>query len=171
MSAYLNPAKRPGVAGSEISGGERILIMSTTRRIKELVSLAIVAIAIASNFSACTIAGSDATVDPSGHTVNAGVPDKKSDASKPVDQPAANEVLIVIENFAFVPSEVTIAPGTKVTWINKDEAPHTATSTDKKFNSGGLDTDDRFSFVFNDAGEFPYFCALHPHMTATVTVK
>jgi plastocyanin len=88
-----------------------------------------------------------------------------------VEQPGPNEVQIVIDNFAFVPSEITITPGTKVTWVNKDEAPHTATSTDKKFNSGGLDTDDKWSLVFNDRGEFPYFCALHPHMTATITVK
>jgi plastocyanin len=87
------------------------------------------------------------------------------------EQPAPGEVRIVIEDFVFKPAEITISPGTKVTWINKDEAPHTATSVDKKFNSGGLDTDDKFSYVFNDAGEFPYFCALHPHMKATITVK
>jgi len=87
------------------------------------------------------------------------------------EQREGNEVQIVIENFAFVPSEITIAVGTKITWINKDEAPHTATSTDKKFNTGGLDTDDKYSFVFNEKGEFPYFCALHPHMTANITVK
>ena len=90
-----------------------------------------------------------------------------------VDATDKAEVQIVIENFAFSPSDVTIAPGTKVTWINKDEAPHTATSTgpDKKFNSGGLDTDDKFSFVFNDKGDYPYFCALHPQMKATIKVK
>ena len=87
------------------------------------------------------------------------------------EQPATGEVQIVIENFVFVPSEVTITAGTKVTWINKDEAPHTATSVDKKFNSGGMDTDDKFSFVFNDKGDYAYFCALHPHMKATITVK
>ena len=95
----------------------------------------------------------------------------KSAAPNAVEQPGPNEVQIVIENFAFVPSEITITAGTKVTWINKDEAPHTATSTEKKFNSGGLDTDDKYSFVFNDKGEFPYFCTLHPHMTASITVK
>ena len=121
--------------------------------------------------------------------INAGCSDKTASAAKDAkketatvsykgeaptagtEQPAAGEVQIVIENFVFVPAEVTVAPGTKVTWINKDEAPHTATSTDKKFNSGGLDTDDKFSFVFNDKGEYPYFCALHPHMKATITVK
>jgi plastocyanin len=88
------------------------------------------------------------------------------------EQPAANgEVVVTIQDFVFKPAELTVAPGTKVTWVNKDEAPHTATSVDKKFNSGGLDTDDKFSFVFNDKGEYPYFCALHPQMKATVTVK
>ena len=88
-----------------------------------------------------------------------------------VDATGKSEVQIVIENFVFRPADVTIAPGTKVTWINKDEAPHTATSTDKKFNSGGLDTDDKFSFVFNDKGEYPYICTLHPQMKATIKVK
>ena len=87
------------------------------------------------------------------------------------NQAGENEVQIVIENFAFIPADVTVAPGTKVTWINKDEAPHTATSVDKKFNSGGLDTDDRFSFVFSDKGDYEYFCTLHPHMRAQIKVK
>jgi plastocyanin len=87
------------------------------------------------------------------------------------DQPSANEVQIEIENFVFKPAAITVAPGTKVTWINKDEAPHTATSTEQKFNSGGLDTDDKFSFVFSDKGEYPYFCTLHPHMKAVIKVK
>jgi len=87
------------------------------------------------------------------------------------EQPAKGEVRIVIENFVFTPADVTVAPGTKVTWINKDDAPHTATSVDQKFNSGGLDTDDSFSFVFNDKGEYPYICTLHPQMKATIKVK
>jgi len=88
-----------------------------------------------------------------------------------VDATNRAEVQIVIDNFVFTPSDVTVAPGTKVTWINKDDAPHTATSVDKKFNSGGLDTDDKFSFVFNDKGEYPYICTLHPQMKASIKVK
>ena len=88
-----------------------------------------------------------------------------------VDATGKSEVEITIDNFVFSPSDVTISPGTKVTWVNKDEAPHTATSTDKKFNSGGLDTNDNFSFVFNDKGDYPYICTLHPQMKATIKVK
>jgi plastocyanin len=84
---------------------------------------------------------------------------------------AAAEREIKIENFVFEPAELTVAPGTRVTWVNKDEAPHTATSIDDKFNSGGLDTDDRYTFVFNEKGDFPYFCALHPQMKALVKVR
>jgi plastocyanin len=98
-------------------------------------------------------------------------PNSSSGPSSNAEQPGKDEVQIVIENFVFKPAEITIAPGTKVTWINKDEAPHTATSTDKKFNSGGLDTNDKFSFVFNDKGDYPYFCALHPQMKAQIKVK
>jgi plastocyanin len=100
--------------------------------------------------------------------------DKEMQSAPPqanVDATGESEVQIVIENFVFSPAEVTVTPGTKVTWINKDEAPHTATSIDKKFNSGGLDTDDKFSFVFNDKGDYPYFCTLHPQMKATIKVQ
>jgi plastocyanin len=118
-------------------------------------------------FTACT-SSTDRSAETPGNRKDG--PTFKSSTGG-AEQSEGNEVQIVIENFAFVPSEITIAVGTKITWINKDEAPHTATSTDKKFNTGGLDTDDKYSFVFNEKGEFPYFCALHPHMTANITVK
>ena len=131
--------------------------------------LLVIFCAVAITLGGCTIVGDGSKETPGGR--QDGAASNRLTTVDPVQQPGVNEIQIVIENFAFVPSEVTIAEGTKVTWINKDEAPHTATSTDKKFNTGGLDTDDKYSFVFNDKGEFPYFCALHPHMTASITVK
>jgi plastocyanin len=125
-----------------------------------LILLAIVSIVLAG----CTASDGD-------HSHETTIPNKDADHKIADYQPEKGEVVIEIEDFVFKPSEVTITLGTKVTWINEDEAPHTATSTDKAFNSGGLDTDDKFSFVFNEKGEFPYFCALHPHMKATITVK
>ena len=64
-----------------------------------------------------------------------------------------------------------MAAGTKVTWINHDDVPHTVKSTEKKFLSGTLDTDDKFSFVFTEPGTYPYFCTVHSHMTGTIVVK
>jgi plastocyanin len=82
-------------------------------------------------------------------------------------------VQIVIDNFTYNPAEITITAGTKVTWVNHDDVPHTATSNVKprKFDSGTLDTDDKFSYVFTAPGTYDYFCAVHKHMTARITVK
>ena len=84
---------------------------------------------------------------------------------------AANEV--VIDNFAFNPPTLTVAAGTRVTWVNRVDVPHTATSSAKPrlFHSGTLDTDDHFAHVFTSPGTYEYFCAVHPHMTGRVIVK
>jgi len=78
---------------------------------------------------------------------------------------------IRIDNFTFVPPVVKIAVGTTVTWVNRDDIPHTAVSTEKVFKSKVLDTDDKFSYTFTKAGTFPYFCSLHPKMTGQVVVQ
>src|SRR5258706_14378411 len=147
--------------------------MKMQSNIVRIIKLAIFATAVGIALAGCQSATKD-TGDTGGKRVD-NDPAMQGMQSPPpqanVDATGKNEVQIVIENFAFSPSDVTVTPGTKVTWVNKDEAPHTATSTDKKFNSGGLDTDDKFSFVFNDKGDYPYFCALHPQMKATIKVK
>jgi plastocyanin len=78
---------------------------------------------------------------------------------------------IVIENFSFVPATLVVKAGTTVTWVNRDDAPHTATDTDKRFNSKALDTNDQFSFTFSQPGTYNYYCALHPKMTGQIIVK
>ena len=85
------------------------------------------------------------------------------------EQPAATSV--TIDNFSFTPKEVTVSKGATVTWINHDDVPHTVVSAEKKFKSKALDTDDRFSFTFTDAGTYGYFCSVHPIMTGKVIVK
>ena len=82
---------------------------------------------------------------------------------------AANQV--VIENFSFAPATLTVKAGTKVTWINRDDVPHTVNENDKRFKSGPMDTDDQFSYTFSDQGTFSYFCALHPKMTGQIIVQ
>ena len=78
-----------------------------------------------------------------------------------------------IDNFAFGPATITVAAGTKVTWTNRDDEPHTVTSADdpKLFRSAALDTNDSFSFTFDKPGTYRYFCSIHPQMTAMVVVK
>jgi plastocyanin len=78
---------------------------------------------------------------------------------------------ISIDNFSFTPKEITVAAGTTITWVNRDDVPHTVVSPDKKFRSKALDTDDQFSFTFTDAGTYNYFCSVHPMMTGKIIVK
>ena len=85
--------------------------------------------------------------------------------------PAAKAQAVSIKMFAFTPQVLTVTPGTTVTWTNADEDPHTVTANDRSFHSAALDTDDKFSFTFTKAGEYPYFCSLHPHMTGKIIVK
>lgn len=86
---------------------------------------------------------------------------------------AAAATTVDIDKFAFVPREITVAPGTRVRWTNHDETPHTVTSqaATKVFASPGMDTDDHFEFVFADEGDFAYLCTIHPMMTGVVHVR
>ena len=79
---------------------------------------------------------------------------------------------VKIDNFSFAPGEITIAKGTTVNWVNRDDIPHTVVSDDKTtFKSKPLDTDDNFSYTFTKEGTYTYFCSIHPKMTAKVVVK
>ena len=84
---------------------------------------------------------------------------------------AAPPLQIAITKFAFAPKEITVAPGTKVVWTNKDETPHTVASNDKSFASKGLDTDDTYEHTFDREGDFAYICTVHPFMTGVVHVR
>jgi plastocyanin len=76
-----------------------------------------------------------------------------------------------IDNYMFEPDTITVPIGTTLVWENKDEVPHTVVSLDGTFRSRALDTEDKFSFIFNKAGTFEYFCSLHPQMTGKVVVN
>jgi plastocyanin len=84
----------------------------------------------------------------------------------------AAEPVITIDNFAFTPATLTVPAGTKVSWSNRDDTPHTVFSALRPpaFRSGPLDTGDGFSVVFDKPGTYGYFCSLHPHMQGTVIV-
>ncbi|MCE4059735.1 cupredoxin family copper-binding protein [Pandoraea sputorum] len=78
-----------------------------------------------------------------------------------------------IDNFTFSPATLTVKAGTRVTWTNRDDEPHTVTSSSnpRTFASGALDTDGTFAFTFDKPGTYPYYCAIHPHMTGVIVVK
>ena len=92
-------------------------------------------------------------------------------SSSPVPaQPEAGP-RIEIKAHGYGAPEVTVQPGTTVTWINHDEEPHTVTSTTDVFRSPGIDTDETYSHTFTQPGTYEYFCTLHPLMTGKVVVR
>ncbi|MGQ0609230.1 MAG: cupredoxin domain-containing protein [Chloroflexota bacterium] len=84
---------------------------------------------------------------------------------------------VEIANFAYAQPDITISAGTEVTFTNLDSAPHTVTAgTDDDpmtdvFDSGLLQQGESFTFVFDEPGEYAYFCDRHPPMQGTVTVE
>src|SRR3954447_1975410 len=86
---------------------------------------------------------------------------------------APGSVQVSIDNFTFAPAVLTIAPGTKVTWTNHDDIPHTVTSNQDPahMRSPVLDTDDTYSLTFDKPGTYGFFCSLHPHMQSQVVVR
>lgn len=82
----------------------------------------------------------------------------------------ADDTSVTIDNFTFAPAQLTVKVGTTVTWTNHDDIPHTVVSAGK-FRSKTLDTDNSFSFTFTAAGDYTYFCSLHPHMTGMIKVE
>lgn len=79
---------------------------------------------------------------------------------------------IEIKDFAFNPQTLTVKAGEKITWINRDEEPHTIVSVEKQFKkSSALDTDQEFTITAGAPGTYTYFCSVHPQMTGTIVVE
>ncbi len=83
---------------------------------------------------------------------------------------AVRSAKVEIEDFAYDPDPVTIAAGGKVTWINRDSAPHTATAEDGSFDTGTLEEGKLKSETFKEPGTYAYICSIHPQMHGTVEV-
>ena len=79
---------------------------------------------------------------------------------------------IEIKDFAFNPQTLTVKSGEKITWVNRDEEPHTVVSVEKQFKkSSALDTDQEFTITAGAPGIYTYFCSVHPKMTGTIVVE
>ena len=83
----------------------------------------------------------------------------------------------------YIPYQVSVDVGGEVTWMNVDGQPHTVTSgltpfpgidgdgPSGVFDSGLFMPDESFSHQFESAGEFPYYCIVHPWMEGVVIVQ
>jgi plastocyanin len=86
-------------------------------------------------------------------------------------------VEVLLDIIDFTHQSATVPVGATVTWTNQDTVPHTTTagtppsSPSGEWNSGTMSLGQTFSHEFTEAGEFPYFCTIHPDMTGTITVE
>ena len=78
---------------------------------------------------------------------------------------------VTIDNFSFTPPTITVKVGTRITWTNRDDIPHTVVSEDLSFRSKTLDTDQTFTFTPTKPGTYAYSCSIHPKMTGKVVVE
>lgn len=68
--------------------------------------------------------------------------------------------------FRFSPAVLTVRPGDKITWTNRDIVPHTATSVDGSWDTGHLDKDASHTIEVAEGMNARYFCRYHPSMKA-----
>jgi len=97
------------------------------------------------------------------------------DCKIPISSPAVGTVIVFIRNFAFIPQQVSIKRGTKVTWVNCDDPgteSHSSSSDVGLWDSPLLAPGDFYSRTFNDptGTVFSYHCVPHPFMTGTVNI-
>lgn len=93
----------------------------------------------------------------------------KSSTSDTTSKPGANEVWI--QGTSFNPTPITVAPGTTITWTNKDGIAHTVTSDNVLFDSSTINPNGTFSRQFPAVGTFNYHCTIHSSMLGKVIVQ
>jgi plastocyanin len=83
----------------------------------------------------------------------------------------ADSTKITVKDFTFMPTPLTVKTGSTVTWTNLDDEPHTVVSDTGLFKSGGMDTNESFSFKFDKPGTYHFACSIHPRMVGTIVVQ
>ena len=78
---------------------------------------------------------------------------------------------IVVKDFMFMPMSLTVSAGSTVTWANMDDEPHTVVSNTGLFRSAAMDTNESFSFKFEQPGTYHFTCSIHPRMAGTIVVQ
>src|ERR671919_1683021 len=124
------------------------------------------------NATTTTAGGANATTGITGNTTGTGTTGGEGGGTSVSIVPGSSS----LTTDAYQPNPVQVAVGDTVTWTNDDAQPHTATSgqnatPDGTFDSSIMAPGATFEHTFTEAGEYPYFCLLHPNMVGTVSVS
>jgi plastocyanin len=146
-------------------------ITARTGPIIAILTVLVLGIASCGGGDATTAAEEGATAAEEGaESVETELESEPQESAPPPSGNAPRSEKVEIVNFAYNPDPVTIQEGGKVIWINRDSAPHTATADDGSFDTGELQEGKLKSETFKEAGEFTYFCSIHPNMHGTIRV-
>lgn len=94
----------------------------------------------------------------------------RNTSDSPVVQGSA-QASVRIEDFAFQPGNLQVPVGATVTWTNADSAPHDATARGAGWKTGRLSDGDSDTLTFDRAGDYDYYCSIHPSMKAKLVVR
>jgi len=78
---------------------------------------------------------------------------------------------VAIRDFTFTPGNLQVPVGARVTWTNYDDAPHSAKAKDGTWDTGILSKGESKALTFDKAGDFTYYCTVHPSMVARLQVR
>jgi plastocyanin len=93
------------------------------------------------------------------------------EAGEATDDGAASSAELVIVDFGFQPDTLDVEAGAGIEVVNEDAATHTVTADDGSFDIRLEGGGNRVTFSVDDAGTYPFACALHPSMTGTIVVN
>lgn len=117
--------------------------------------------------AACSSSGSATST-----TATTAAPSSSTASSGGASSGATAAHTISIQNFAFSPSTITVAPGATVTVTNHDQVAHTITSAKGGFNTGDIAAGQSKTFTApNTPGSYSYICSIHQYMTGTLVVS
>jgi len=124
-------------------------------------------------FAAIAVAQSS----PEGLDANQNTTGVQNSTSAPATAPAESAApvpnsttTVDIRDRAFDPSQLNVAPGTTVRFVNNDTEPHTATADNGLFDTGVLQPGSSFDVFLDGSGTVTYHCELHPDMKGSVVV-
>jgi plastocyanin len=84
---------------------------------------------------------------------------------------ATDDARVMIDNFKFSPVPLTVTVGSTVTWLNRDDIPHSILVPALSVHSHPMDTDESFALRFDKPGTYEYICGLHPFMHGSILVQ
>jgi plastocyanin len=113
--------------------------------------------------------GLDASGNTTGVQNSTSIPGKAPVQSEP-PAPNSSSVSVKIQNHTFDPAQLSVAPGTTVTWTNRDTEAHTVTADNGLFDSGVIEPGQSYSTWLGGSGTVAYHCERHPDMKGSVAV-